>query len=112
MLVTNVFWHNFCQNLLFPCQLSLLIDGNYYSIELKPFQAYDLSLPCGVAAWQSILLQNQDRSNGNQGGPTQRASALAALSSAFNPSSGKSSNSVRVFSPTLVLSISSYFSGF
>ncbi|KAB2046319.1 hypothetical protein ES319_D01G224900v1 [Gossypium barbadense] len=27
------------------------------------------------------------KSNGNQGGPTQRASALAALSSAFNPSS-------------------------
>eukprot|EP00258_Populus_trichocarpa_P027742 XP_024443761.1 villin-2 [Populus trichocarpa] len=33
----------------------------------------------------------EERSNGNQGGPTQRASALAALSSAFNPSSGKSS---------------------
>ncbi|KAJ6700005.1 VILLIN [Salix purpurea] len=33
----------------------------------------------------------EDKSNGNQGGPTQRASALAALSSAFNPSSGKSS---------------------
>ncbi|GAV87443.1 LOW QUALITY PROTEIN: Gelsolin domain-containing protein/VHP domain-containing protein, partial [Cephalotus follicularis] len=32
----------------------------------------------------------EDKSNGNQGGPTQRASALAALSSAFNPSSGKS----------------------
>ena len=31
----------------------------------------------------------QDRSNGsNQGGPTQRASALAALSSAFNSSPG------------------------
>ncbi|XWS43130.1 hypothetical protein CRYUN_Cryun16bG0075900 [Craigia yunnanensis] len=29
----------------------------------------------------------EDRSNGNQGGPTQRASALAALSSAFSPSS-------------------------
>ncbi|XP_043815466.1 villin-2 isoform X3 [Manihot esculenta] len=33
----------------------------------------------------------EDKSNGNQGGHTQRASALAALSSAFNPSSGKSS---------------------
>ncbi|KAF8398354.1 hypothetical protein HHK36_017281 [Tetracentron sinense] len=34
-------------------------------------------------------LENQDKSNGsNQGGPTQRASALAALSSAFNPSAG------------------------
>ncbi|KAJ9181086.1 hypothetical protein P3X46_009253 [Hevea brasiliensis] len=32
----------------------------------------------------------EDKSNGNQGGPTQRASALAALSTAFNPS-GKSS---------------------
>lgn len=33
----------------------------------------------------------EDKPNGNQGGgPTQRASALAALSSAFNPSSGKS----------------------
>lgn len=35
----------------------------------------------------------EDKSNGNQGGPTQRASALAALSSAFNPSSGKSPQS-------------------
>lgn len=34
-------------------------------------------------------MQSQDRSNGsNQGGPTQRASAMAALTSAFNPSSG------------------------
>ncbi|OVA00850.1 Villin headpiece [Macleaya cordata] len=33
--------------------------------------------------------ENQDKSNGsNNGGQTQRASALAALSSAFNPSSG------------------------
>ncbi|XP_048320848.2 villin-3 isoform X1 [Ziziphus jujuba] len=32
----------------------------------------------------------EEKSNGNSGGPTQRASALAALSSAFNPSSGKS----------------------
>ncbi|KAM4091918.1 hypothetical protein ACJW30_09G172500 [Castanea mollissima] len=31
----------------------------------------------------------EDKSSGNQGGPTQRASALAALSSAFHPSSGK-----------------------
>ncbi|KAG4154758.1 hypothetical protein ERO13_D03G069500v2 [Gossypium hirsutum] len=35
----------------------------------------------------SHAVEAQDRSNGNQGGPTQRASALAALSSAFNPSS-------------------------
>ncbi|KAJ7976768.1 Villin-2 [Quillaja saponaria] len=34
----------------------------------------------------------QDKSNGNQGGPTQRAEALAALSSAFNTSSDKTSN--------------------
>ncbi|KAF5473270.1 hypothetical protein F2P56_009894 [Juglans regia] len=34
----------------------------------------------------------EDKSSGNQGGATQRASALAALSSAFNPSSGKSAN--------------------
>ncbi|XP_065856405.1 villin-3 [Euphorbia lathyris] len=32
---------------------------------------------------------HEDKSNGNQGGPTQRASALAALNNAFNPSSGK-----------------------
>ncbi|XP_050230599.1 villin-3 [Mercurialis annua] len=31
----------------------------------------------------------EDKSNGNQGGPTQRASALAALNNAFNPSSGR-----------------------
>ena len=35
------------------------------------------------------IMQSHDRSNGsNQGGPTQRASAMAALTSAFNPSSG------------------------
>ncbi|XAR68515.1 hypothetical protein NMG60_11003659 [Bertholletia excelsa] len=39
-------------------------------------------------------VESQDRSNGsNQGGPTQRASALAALSSAFYPSSGTKSAS-------------------
>ncbi|XP_021281510.1 villin-2 isoform X2 [Herrania umbratica] len=38
----------------------------------------------------SHAVEAQDRSNGNQGGPTQRASALAALSSAFNsPSASK-----------------------
>lgn len=38
------------------------------------------------------MLQSPDKSNGSsQGGPTQRASALAALSSAFNPSSGPKS---------------------
>ncbi|KAF2307957.1 hypothetical protein GH714_033793 [Hevea brasiliensis] len=37
----------------------------------------------------------EDKSNGNQGGQTQRASALAALSSAFNPSSGKSSSTAQ-----------------
>ncbi|XVF75782.1 hypothetical protein PTKIN_Ptkin13bG0214500 [Pterospermum kingtungense] len=37
----------------------------------------------------------EEKSNGNQGGPTQRASALAALSSAFHPSSGKSSHSAQ-----------------
>lgn len=33
-----------------------------------------------------FLLQSRDRSNGSQGGPRQRAEALAALSSAFNSS--------------------------
>ncbi|GLT45290.1 hypothetical protein SLA2020_191300 [Shorea laevis] len=37
----------------------------------------------------------EDKSNGNQGGHTQRASALAALSSAFNPSSTKSTSKVQ-----------------
>ncbi|WCJ33452.1 villin 2 [Euphorbia peplus] len=36
---------------------------------------------------------HEEKSNGSQGGPTQRASALAALNSAFNPSSGKPSPS-------------------
>lgn len=41
-------------------------------------------------------MQNQVKSNGsNQGGPTQRASALAALSSAFNPSSATKSGSAQ-----------------
>lgn len=34
-------------------------------------------------------MHNQEKSNGmNQGGPTQRASALAALNSAFSPTPG------------------------
>ncbi|XVF07215.1 hypothetical protein REPUB_Repub06bG0119400 [Reevesia pubescens] len=37
----------------------------------------------------------ENMSNGNQGGPTQRASALHALSSAFNPSSAKSTLSAQ-----------------
>ncbi|KAB2093900.1 hypothetical protein ES319_A02G122600v1 [Gossypium barbadense] len=41
----------------------------------------------------SHAVEGQDRSNGNQGGPTQRASALAALSSAFNPSSASKASS-------------------
>jgi hypothetical protein len=45
---------------------------------------------------QCMIICLQDKSNGNQGGPTQRASALAALSSAFNPSSGKSSHLVNI----------------
>ncbi|KAI3801340.1 hypothetical protein L1987_29444 [Smallanthus sonchifolius] len=41
--------------------------------------------------------ESQDKSNGNQGGPTQRASALAALNSAFKSSpSAKSSASPKV----------------
>ncbi|KAI7754337.1 hypothetical protein M8C21_009079 [Ambrosia artemisiifolia] len=41
--------------------------------------------------------ESQDRSNGNQGGPTQRASALAALNSAFKSSpTAKSSASPKV----------------
>jgi hypothetical protein len=44
---------------------------------------------------QCMIICLQDKSNGNQGGPTQRASALAALSSAFNPS-GKSSHLVNI----------------
>lgn len=37
--------------------------------------------------------ESHDKSNGNQGGPTQRASALAALNSAFNSSPGTKSTS-------------------
>lgn len=40
--------------------------------------------------------ETQDRSNGsNQGGPTQRASAMAALTSAFKPSSGNRTTAPR-----------------
>ncbi|CAK7342596.1 unnamed protein product [Dovyalis caffra] len=46
---------------------------------------------CGGDCPSAFAFQ-ADKSNGNQGGPTQRASALAALSSAFNPSSEKSSH--------------------
>lgn len=47
-----------------------------------------------MAIWHSLLLLFQDKSHANQGGPTQRASALAALSSAFNPSSERSTSPV------------------
>ena len=46
------------------------------------------------AALSFLMFLQSDKSNGsNQGGPTQRASALAALSSAFNSSSGARSTS-------------------
>ncbi|KAJ7972210.1 villin 2 [Quillaja saponaria] len=45
-----------------------------------------------VALFFGIGHAVEDKSNGNQGGPTQRAEALAALSSAFKPSSEKTSN--------------------
>lgn len=45
----------------------------------------------------SHAAESQDKSNGNQGGPTQRASALAALNSAFKSSpTAKSSASPKV----------------
>ncbi len=50
-----------------------------------------------------MLFLGQDKSSGNQGGPTQRASALAALSSAFHPSSGSPTQTVnKLLMPLLV----------
>lgn len=44
-----------------------------------------------------VFFCHQERTNGNQGGPTQRASALAALNSAFNTNpSPKPSSATRV----------------
>lgn len=45
-----------------------------------------------------VVLYHQERTNGtNQGGPTQRASALAALNSAFNTTAApKASSATRV----------------
>lgn len=47
-----------------------------------------------------MSLQSHDRSNGsNQGGPTQRASALAALSSAFKSSPGTKASAPKTSGP-------------
>ncbi|XP_031503990.1 villin-3-like isoform X1 [Nymphaea colorata] len=42
----------------------------------------------GTPSHSTEKSDSSNRSNGKQGGPTQRASAMAALTSAFNPSSG------------------------
>lgn len=49
---------------------------------------YEVICNCFFSYYNYLLLQSNDKSKSSgNGGPTQRASALAALSSAFNPSS-------------------------
>lgn len=61
-------------------------DSSKATVQGNSFQK-KVSLLLGASS-----VENQVKSNGsNQGGPTQRASALAALSSAFNPSSATKS---------------------
>ncbi|XP_077241687.1 villin 2 [Tasmannia lanceolata] len=70
-----------------PCFFTIYFswDPTKATAQGNSFQKKLLSL-FGFATHAS---ESHDKSNGsNQGGPTQRASALAALSSAFNPSSG------------------------
>ncbi|KAF8396164.1 hypothetical protein HHK36_017777 [Tetracentron sinense] len=69
-----------------PCFFTayFLWDSTKATVQGNSFEKKVLLLFGAVHA-----LESQDKSNGsNQGGPTQRASALAALSSAFNPSAG------------------------
>ncbi|KAF9679633.1 hypothetical protein SADUNF_Sadunf06G0035000 [Salix dunnii] len=64
-------------------EVNMLLDSKRWTLSTR-ICILSCNLPLPVLVFP-------DKSNGNQGGPTQRASALAALSSAFNPSSGKSS---------------------
>lgn len=65
-------------------------DSSKATVQGNSFQK-KVSLLLGASS-----VENQVKSNGsNQGGPTQRASALAALSSAFNPSSATKSGSAQ-----------------
>ncbi|PPR82507.1 hypothetical protein GOBAR_AA38211 [Gossypium barbadense] len=57
----------------------------FLTIHLTKFPVWKGSYKTGDKCL--LRIHAQARSNGNNGGPTQRASALAALSSAFNPSS-------------------------
>uniref|UniRef100_A0A803P6W3 Gelsolin-like domain-containing protein n=1 Tax=Cannabis sativa TaxID=3483 RepID=A0A803P6W3_CANSA len=62
----------------------------YFSWDLAKASIQGNSFQKKVSIFFGFGSTVEEKSNGNQGGPTQRASALAALSSAFSPSSGKS----------------------
>ncbi|RXH76708.1 hypothetical protein DVH24_019596 [Malus domestica] len=62
----------------------------YFSWDLSKATVQGNSFLKKVSILFGIGHAMEDKPTGNQGGPRQRAEALAALSSAFNPSSGKS----------------------
>ncbi|XP_062002251.1 villin-3 isoform X2 [Rosa rugosa] len=62
----------------------------YFSWDLAKANVQGNSFQKKVSVLFGHAVESQDKSDGNQGGPRQRAEALAALSSAFNSSPGKS----------------------
>ena len=80
-LLLQPFPHDTCHNVLLFSDIVIMTEVLCAcSLRIQSI-AYELII------WHAPLLQAQDRSNGNKAGHTQRASALAALSSAFNSSS-------------------------
>ena len=81
ILLLQPFPHDTCHNVLLFSDIVIMTEVLCAcSLRIQSI-AYELIF------WHAPLLQAQDRSNGNKAGHTQRASALAALSSAFNSSS-------------------------
>ncbi|RZC78995.1 hypothetical protein C5167_003267 [Papaver somniferum] len=73
------------------------VQGNSFQKKLASLfgGGHAVEVLVGYSLMLTESLQNQDKSNGsNSGGPTQRASALAALNSAFSPSSGGTKTAV------------------
>ncbi|PRQ44743.1 putative villin headpiece, villin/Gelsolin, ADF-H/Gelsolin-like domain-containing protein [Rosa chinensis] len=62
----------------------------YFSWDLAKANVQGNSFQKKVSVLFGHAVESQEKSDGNQGGPRQRAEALAALSSAFNSSPGKS----------------------
>ncbi|KAJ8437041.1 hypothetical protein Cgig2_025888 [Carnegiea gigantea] len=76
-------------------QMAVSLEGRFQETPLyRVTEGNEPSFFTTYFSWDPAKAISQNRANGsNQGGPTQRASALAALSSAFKPASGEKSTS-------------------